>query len=94
VKFQNPSLQKRLVLFVECLSKLNNHVAQHTAPVLVGGKTMTGYKPDRIVAEDEYQRLRKLADEANSFSDAAWEQLEDLVQLIRIEVPECFDENI
>jgi len=85
--FHNENLNVKLKEFVEKLSAFNGYVGLTTAPDLVGGRLMTGYKPLEIVTEELFARKQREAEEANDFASAAWGALDDLAREIRTLLP-------
>ena len=88
--FSHKKIQSQLREFVAALSELSLKVAQDTTPVRVGGALRIGYKPERIVQQDEYDRLMKESRVADRMADNAWVRFEKLVVSIREFVPDAY----
>ncbi len=51
---------------------------------------MIGYKPIRIVPQDEYDRLMSESRKADALANAAWVLLEQLISDVRKHIPDAY----
>lgn len=89
--FIDSGIQKRLISFSTSLQRLNTHIAQHTTPTLVGGRLETGYKPDRTVTQEDFDRRQELAKQADQLASDTWHDLEALIEALRAKCPTSFN---
>jgi hypothetical protein len=85
--FQDKEMNGELSSLMEKLSDLAMKIAVDTVPEKIGGVYKTGYKPIRIVPEEEYKRLMAESKKANEIASQAWEILDNLVKKIRNRIP-------
>ncbi|WP_040816984.1 hypothetical protein [Litoreibacter arenae] len=91
LEFQDKELDALLSKFIESLDEFNNYIAGNTAPELVGGRMMTGFKPVGIVSQEKYDRLLKEARKANELADEVWKRFDYLIAQVKRLVPEALD---
>lgn len=89
--FGKTEVAKLTDVFMKDLRAFYRFVAANTTPEIIAGRSMTGFKPDRIVNDDEYRRRENLAREADEMADVAWERLESLAAAIQKKIPEALD---
>jgi hypothetical protein len=92
--FHNRKLNLELSALMERLDKLMMKIAQDTVPEWIGGRFRTGYKPFRIVSEEEYLRRQSEAREANRIASQAWTLLDALATKIKDGIPEAMDKAV
>lgn len=88
--FSSNSLQRRLDDFFLSLKQLSSKVAQDTVPESIGGGMVIGYKPYRIVTQEEYDRRMKESKKADLLANTAWTHLDDLINELRHQIPDAF----
>ncbi len=89
--FLDEVLEQKAEDFFVSLGALAEFIAANTAPEQIAGGLMTGFKPARYVTDEEYERLRQLADQANSLASNAWDTLEAIVLVTRKRCPDAFE---
>ncbi len=92
--FTNKRLNAELSDLMERLSALMRKVSQDTVPEKIGGKFKTGYKPFRIVPQEEYDRRSEESKKANAIASQAWVLLDRLVVQIKDRIPEALDNPV
>jgi len=89
--FVKTEVAKLTEIFMKDLRTFYRFVAGNTTPDMIGGRSMTGFKPYGIVNDNEYRRRESLACEADEMSNVAWERLETLAAAIQKKIPEALD---
>ena len=79
--------------FLEKFELFNRFIAQHTVPELISGTFQTGFKPPKIVGQNEYDLLRDLSLQANNLADIAWNEFDLLIESVLRSIPEALDED-
>ncbi len=85
--FHDEKLNQKLNSFFAKLGAFLSHISLNTTPEQVGGSMMTGFKPISVVPDDEYERRRQLALEANDLASDAWMSFDELAKAIRQRMP-------
>lgn len=92
--FSRNRLQNQLSDFFGSLERLSNKVAQETVEEIISGKRVIGYKPFRIVSQEEYGRRMNRSEEADKIADTAWKLLDEIVTEIRTQIPDAYSNSL
>lgn len=92
--FLDPNVQPRFELFIKKLDKFHFYIGEHASPETIGGQWRTGFKPFRIVSQEEYDLRRERSDVADTKANEVWAELEKLVSTIKNEIPMAYDSPI
>jgi hypothetical protein len=92
--FQDVELSNMLDAFMEDEQKLIIKLATDTAPQDIFGEQKIGYKPFNEVNQEHYDSLLRESRNADRLASSAGIRLERIVDFVRKEVPEAFDEPL